>query len=313
MIGIEMRVSGKGTCRIQRRILLVKAICPKETIGHKRIAIDIFQREIRRIDKHIIQCNEVVAPRHAMIIGNKGVVKQVDWFANTSATEVLAGFLVVHEPQTGFYVVFNKVALDQKEAVRAFPIANELDAILIIPHNGIAPDDDIQGWTAVGLKPDLDTIVTIMANEIILNDHRCLSVQVDGIITIIFKEIMATEATAPFVVNCIAVANKAVMQDLQSGGCADAIIAILDRKPHDCSCGSNRWVNGDYGTAPTIDNRLLDQAGIIGCIKMGDQADRFSHNLNIFIIVARADENNVAISRQIDRALNRGHISRNMD
>ena len=218
---------------------MIRAIVPEEVIGGDRPAIQPFYTDIGRVDKQVVQGDQVVPTGQAVIVANKDVIEEMDGFKEAGSPVILLRIRIVHQSQSGHLTGLNDVSLDQKEAIRWARIVDQLNAILMAAKDGVTADDDVQGWTLIIVKPDLDPIVVTVADDIALDDHFGEAVQIYGIVIVVVKDIVAAGPTPGLVVNGIDVADKMVVENLELCVGTDSVATVLDGEAYDLGLGTD--------------------------------------------------------------------------
>jgi len=272
-LGIQQRIGKEGRGEVQTRALVIRAIVPVQVVGGNGIAIHLLCGQRTRIDEQVIQCNQIVAPGQPIIVADKGVVVDVNTLRNAGRPKVFDGIPIVHQPQPDHGVVPNKVALDENETVRQVGIVDELNAIFVIAGNCVVADDDVQHRTGIRMKPDLDPVVAVVADDVVCDDHLSSPVQIDSIIAIVLEKVVPAEAATTFVVDRIAISNEPVMENLKRASGRDAIATILNRESVYLGFGANRGVHCNSHAAVAIDDGLIDYAGILDTLELGGHGD----------------------------------------
>ena len=104
-----------------------------------------------------------------MVIGDKGVVENVNWFRDAGSPVILDGDAVIHQTNPSHGTGFDQVMFDQEVPVRQAGVIDELDAIFPVTDDLVASNDNIQPWSCVIMQANLDPIIPITANKIIFN------------------------------------------------------------------------------------------------------------------------------------------------
>ena len=286
MFSIEQRVSEQGGARVHVAALVIRAVVPEKVVGGDGLSIQLFHADLGRVDKEIIQGDQIIPAAQAVIIANEGVIVEMDALRDAGSSVILQGHTIVHQAQPGHCIGLNEVALDEKEAVRHVGIVDELNPIFTIVGDGVAPDDDVQGRTAILVKPDLDPVVAVVAHGIVLDDRFAGAVQVHGVIAVILEDIVAAGAATVFVVNSIDVANEPVVENVELGRGADAIFTVLDGEADDLGLGADRCHDGDHSGAISVDDSLVDETGVRGGVKQRSEGDGLALDGECFVIDA---------------------------
>ncbi len=161
--------------------------------------------------------------------------------------------------------------LNQKVPIRQGIVIDQLDAILAAAIDIVAADDDIQSGPGIIVQPDLDPVVVAVAHDVVLDNHLGGTIQIHGIIRVVVKHIVTADtATGPSIVDGILVAHKIVVQNVELGTSADAVIPVLDGEADDLGLGAGRRVDGDRRSRPPtpVDDGLLNKVGVLGGVKL---------------------------------------------
>ncbi len=106
---------------------------------------------------------------------------------------------------------------------------NELDPIFSVTVDLVPRDDDIQRRPTVALHPDLDTVIPVVANDVVLDSDVHGIVEIDAVIAVVLERAKLYQPTAAvFVVHAVARVPHHAVEQVELGARGDAVVAVLD-------------------------------------------------------------------------------------
>ena len=95
---------------------------------------------------------------------------------------------------------------------------NELDPIFSVSVNLVACDDDVLRWSAEILHPDLNTVIIVIANNVIRDNNVDTIIEINAIIAVKLKCAELHQAAATIlVVHTIAGAPDQAVKQVEPG------------------------------------------------------------------------------------------------
>ena len=83
------------------------------------------------------------------------------------------------------------------------------------------------------METNFNPVVAVVANSIVFDNNFSGAIQVNGVIAVAFEDITTANTSAGFVINSIAVVDKAVVEDMELGRGTDAVVAVSDGEAND--------------------------------------------------------------------------------
>src|SRR3990172_4209968 len=160
----------------------INTVVPIEAVGDDGARGYVFHGGRSMMNKNIVQSNETISAGDPISVCRKSVIEQENFLRNTGTLKILPAMTATHAPQSSRLVFMNQISFNNKDSVRQPIIIDKLNAIFAVTVDVIVANDTAQYRTVVGLKTDLDTVVLVVANNVILDDDVHLVVQVDPII-----------------------------------------------------------------------------------------------------------------------------------
>src|SRR3990172_4826003 len=170
-----------------------------------------------------------------MVIVGKRVIGKVNRLRNTCAFEVFNGVSIAHQPQPNVRITLYQILVNMEDARRQTGIVDELYAIFLVVRNDVFANDDLECRAYIIMKPDLDSIVSVVANDVIFYQGFTGPIQIDAVVTVVFKCVRANHAsfTSVCIVHAITGVNDAIMQKVKRLPCLDPIVTVLDGESYD--------------------------------------------------------------------------------
>ena len=288
----------------------IGAVVPEQTMRHNGSAIDVLERGLLGADDEIVECDDVVASGHAVLVGDQCVVEEIDAVFQAGGCKVFFVGAAVDHTDGCSGIAVDGVVFEEEHSFHQQTVVDELDAILSVGGDLVAAHT-IDQWLCGFAESNLNAVVAVVADDVVFYGDVELPVQIDAFFAVVFDAVESAGATAAgLVIDAIAALRDVIVPNVDNGAGDDAVAGVADGEADDFGAAGG-CVDDDGWAAVAIDDGLLDEGAVVAGEELRCQDDVLA-DAHFADILTGCDQNGVFIDAFVERFLQGDKISRHV-